>query len=177
MVNRIKEIMSFYEISPSKFADLLDVPRSTISHIISERNKPSLEFIQKVLDKFPEIETNWLIKGEGEITGREKNLFSGLHTSLKKELHDVKAIPLQKEEAIEDLPAENSVKRDNARADHKYENVNEEKVSVQAPLQSGNQNYIHEKSNNSVRKKITRIITFYADDTFDVYFPSEKTTS
>jgi hypothetical protein len=43
------------------------VQRSSISHLISGRNKPSLEFIQKILSRFPEVNTEWLLNGFGEM--------------------------------------------------------------------------------------------------------------
>ena len=72
MVNRIQQILEYYDLTPSRFADNLEVPRSTISHILSERNKPSLEFIQKVIDKYPDLSISWLVKGEGSMLEDEK---------------------------------------------------------------------------------------------------------
>jgi plasmid maintenance system antidote protein VapI len=65
--DRILNILREENLSSSKFADILDVQRSSISHIISGRNKPSLDFIQKVLKNFPSISPDWLIIGKGEM--------------------------------------------------------------------------------------------------------------
>ncbi|MDO5615198.1 MAG: helix-turn-helix transcriptional regulator [Cruoricaptor ignavus] len=64
---RITKIIAYSELSSSEFADAVDVPRSSISHIASGRNKPSLDFLIKVKDRFPELEWDWLIKGKGEM--------------------------------------------------------------------------------------------------------------
>lgn len=64
---RISKIIEYSALSPSEFADALEVPRSSISHIASGRNKPSLDFLIKVKNHFPELEWQWLIKGEGEM--------------------------------------------------------------------------------------------------------------
>ncbi|MEO2129257.1 MAG: helix-turn-helix transcriptional regulator [Christiangramia sp.] len=63
--NRLTKIMEFYELSAAAFADRIDVGRSSISHIISGRNKPSLEFVMKVVKSFPEVELYWLLNGKG----------------------------------------------------------------------------------------------------------------
>ncbi len=67
MNQRIVHILSKKNLSASKFADEIGVQRSGISHIISGRNKPSLDFIQKIIDKYPEISPDWLISGKGNM--------------------------------------------------------------------------------------------------------------
>ena len=62
---RLKLIMETKQISATKFAETLNVPRSSISHLLSGRNKPSLEFVLKVLKNFPDVELYWLLNGEG----------------------------------------------------------------------------------------------------------------
>lgn len=61
--NRILEILEKSGLTPSEFADKIEVQRSAISHITSGRNKPSLEFLIKIKNAFPEIDTDWLIFG------------------------------------------------------------------------------------------------------------------
>lgn len=63
MLERIKEIMIQKGLSPSAFADEIKVQRSSISHIIKGRNKPSLELIQKIISAFPDIDIEWLMTG------------------------------------------------------------------------------------------------------------------
>jgi len=62
---RIAQIMEYYELSASAFAEKINVGRSSISHIISGRNKPSLDFIMKILQAFPAIDLYWLMNGKG----------------------------------------------------------------------------------------------------------------
>lgn len=69
---RISKIIEYSNLSPSEFADEVEVQRSSISHITSGRNKPSLDFLIKVKDRFPELEWAWLIKGEGEMLKNEE---------------------------------------------------------------------------------------------------------
>ncbi|NIF05018.1 helix-turn-helix transcriptional regulator [Chryseobacterium sp. Tr-659] len=64
---RISKIIEYSNLTPSEFADEIDVQRSSISHITSGRNKPSLEFIIKIKSRFPELLWDWLVTGEGEM--------------------------------------------------------------------------------------------------------------
>lgn len=65
MNDRIALVIKAKNITPSQLADELDVQRSGVSHILNNRNKPSLEFIQKLLKSYPEISTEWMLFGEG----------------------------------------------------------------------------------------------------------------
>lgn len=67
MKDRIEKIMEREQLSASKFADLIGVQRSSISHILSGRNKPSLELVNKILDHFDQINADWLLLGKGEM--------------------------------------------------------------------------------------------------------------
>lgn len=65
MNTRIALVIKAKNITPSQLADELGIQRSGLSHILNNRNKPSLEFIQKLLKKYPDLSTNWLLFGEG----------------------------------------------------------------------------------------------------------------
>jgi len=64
---RITKVLEYSGFSASEFADEIDVQRSSISHIISGRNKPSLEFVTKIKNRFPELSWDWIILGTGEM--------------------------------------------------------------------------------------------------------------
>lgn len=57
--------MDFYQLTAALLADKIEVQRSSISHLLSGRNKPSLEFVLKILKTFPEVELYWLLNGVG----------------------------------------------------------------------------------------------------------------
>jgi transcriptional regulator with XRE-family HTH domain len=67
MINRIQLILKTKNLSPTRFADAIQVQRSGISHILSGRNKPSLDFVMKILSSYPEINPDWLLFGKGEM--------------------------------------------------------------------------------------------------------------
>lgn len=64
MKNKITKIMDEYSLTPSEFADKIGVNRSSISHVISGRNNPSIEFIRKIVKTFPSISYKYLIEPE-----------------------------------------------------------------------------------------------------------------
>ncbi len=62
---RLQKLLAYYELSASGLATKIGVQRSSISHIVSGRNKPSLDFIIKLLDTFDEVSFDWIINGKG----------------------------------------------------------------------------------------------------------------
>lgn len=67
MVERIKEILQANQLTPTQFADSIGVARPIISHILSGRNKPSLEVVQKIVAAFPQLSLDWLLRGAGSM--------------------------------------------------------------------------------------------------------------
>nr|WP_317045966.1 helix-turn-helix transcriptional regulator [Marixanthomonas spongiae] len=65
--------MGFYGLSATAFSEAIEFNRSTISHLLSGRNKPSLEFVMKVIQTFPEVELYWLLNGKGTFPPNENN--------------------------------------------------------------------------------------------------------
>lgn len=63
---RIELLMKSYDLSPSQFAERTGIQRASVSHIISGRNKPSLEVMLKVYEAFPGVDMKWLMTGVGE---------------------------------------------------------------------------------------------------------------
>ncbi len=78
---RLQKVIDFHNLSASAFADKIGVQRSNISHILSGRNKPSLDFVMKIIKEFEDVELYWLINGKGTFPTTPK-----LHNS-KNETH------------------------------------------------------------------------------------------
>ena len=76
---RLEKIIDYYGESASSFAEKIGVQRSSISHILSGRNKPSLDFILKILNTYPEVELYWLLNGKGTFPKSES--FEENHSS------------------------------------------------------------------------------------------------
>ncbi|MFD2943028.1 helix-turn-helix transcriptional regulator [Flavobacterium notoginsengisoli] len=64
-VKRLEIILEYYSLNASAFADKIGIQRSSMSHLLSGRNKPSLDFVTKILEVFPEVNLYWILTGEG----------------------------------------------------------------------------------------------------------------
>lgn len=73
-IKRLQIILDYYGLSASAFADRIDVQRSSISHLLSGRNKPSLDFILKVIEIFPEVDLYWILNGKGNFPKSERKI-------------------------------------------------------------------------------------------------------
>lgn len=87
---RLEKVIHYYGESASSFADKIGVQRSSISHILSGRNKPSLDFVMKVLTTYPEVELYWLLNGKGNFPS-DKN---------EQKIETVKPTPPLREEKV-----------------------------------------------------------------------------
>ncbi|MFC4633375.1 helix-turn-helix domain-containing protein [Dokdonia ponticola] len=80
---RLEKILKEYELSAATFADKIKVGRATISHILSGRNKPSLDFVMKVVHTFPQVDLYWLLEGKGVFPKIENSPPSSSTTNTK----------------------------------------------------------------------------------------------
>jgi transcriptional regulator with XRE-family HTH domain len=67
MNDRILKFLAAENISATLFADNIGVQRSGVSHILSGRNKPSFDFIEKLMRTYPKLSADWLILGSGSM--------------------------------------------------------------------------------------------------------------
>lgn len=96
---RLKLILDYYDLTASALADSIDIQRSSISHILSGRNKPSLDFVLKLLKTYPELELNWLMNGKGKFPKNDTYppLETNLFTEIEANNTTKQSIPVQKE--------------------------------------------------------------------------------
>ena len=66
---RLQTLLDHYELSATAFAEEVGVQRSSISHLLSGRNNPSLDFVLKVVHRFPEVNLYWFLNGKGSFPG------------------------------------------------------------------------------------------------------------
>jgi transcriptional regulator with XRE-family HTH domain len=186
MKQRLQTLLATEKLASSKFADLLGVNRSSISHLLSGRNNPSLEFLQKILVKFPHINPDWLLLGQGEMYRNQPQ------NNVKK--------PVEGQLFGEDIPTENQEKPlvsntqesametspnlplNNKTQETKVSHIqkDEEKVLKEPedrPVYTQNTtpelNAAQAKeASPSSSKKIEKIVFFYTDHSFDTYYPN-----
>jgi transcriptional regulator with XRE-family HTH domain len=164
MKERLIQLLDLEQLTPSKFADIIGVQRSSVSHVISERNKPSFDFIQKTLTAFPGLNAEWLILGQGsmyEQMGREAtgNLFE---TPTKENLEQIP-------EDIPDGGRENSPPEESQR-----DNLLPESTSI--PDMAGHSEDIStdlDSQETGSPEKVVQVMVFYDDDTFRTFKPSK----
>jgi len=164
--DRIQQIMNREKVSASVFADSIGVQRSSISHILSGRNKPSLEFVQKILISYPKYKAEWLIMGIGDIDSLNtlnpsNNTASISKTATNKNLFNEPFVTnLQKETIINEPIKHESDEKDS------YTNKGEAKefFSHKSPVETL----------NNTHKPIDKIVIFYSDKSFEVYNPNKN---
>jgi len=96
---RLEKVIEYYGETASSFSEKIGVQRSSISHILSGRNKPSLDFVLKVLSEFPEVELYWLLNGKGSFPSSAPISNSSQSPQPKIEVQKPKA-----ETSVENLP-------------------------------------------------------------------------
>lgn len=106
-IKRLEIVLEYYSLNASSFADKIGVQRSSMSHLLSGRNKPSLDFILKIIDIFPEVDLYWILNGEGffpKYSEPKENLKSIVETSDPATPIDLfsQIAPVSKNEAIEE---------------------------------------------------------------------------
>lgn len=157
MNDRLDKFLLAEQLTPAKFADIIGVQRSSISHIISGRNKPSFDFIAKVLQRFPRVNPDWLILGKGEMYKQ----------MVQSSLFDV---PVVKEVIREQESGQEIVKQESITDN----TASEEVISKEPPTQ----NTVLESSYlidiKAFEKEVERIVVFYKDRTFRSYTPSSE---
>jgi transcriptional regulator with XRE-family HTH domain len=188
MINRILLILKTQNLSSSQFADEIGVQRSSISHILSGRNNPSLEFVTKILKRYPEINADWILFGRG-------SMYKGLNDKSEVDVKELKKQKMQadlfsfdEEEVLPELEPVNTV---NIQEETEYDDLNEVNTPVVVSNITETQNITVEKQPEKTEekieekiieenkppkeikkdRKIEKVLVFYTDNTFKEYFP------
>ncbi len=146
-IKRLEIILDYHSLSASGFADKIGVQRSSLSHLLSGRNKPSLDFILKIIEIFPEVDLYWILNGKGNFPKSDTILISDT------EKKAIPPTPILEPKFNDDLFSENSISENS---------------------DSENQNSIlqnPEISKTSKNESIDKIVIFYNDGTFSEYSP------
>ncbi|KIC61494.1 helix-turn-helix transcriptional regulator [Chryseobacterium taiwanense] len=174
---RISKVIEYSNLTPSEFADEIDVQRSSISHITSGRNKPSLEFIIKIKSRFPEILWDWLVTGEGKMLKsdllEEKEIFE---EEVEEEVAKPTSLPdlftMMKDD--EDFGTEEpeiiTPKQSPGESFIPHQSTAQEKIFDSQRLDNSHQQIINQPSVNQ-QGKIKRIVIFYENGKFESFEP------
>lgn len=167
-VNRLEFLLQHYEFTASTFADKIGVQRSSLSHLLSGRNKPSLDLIMKIYDAFPELNLYWLLKGEGVYTDNNSAPATSVSPSLFSETNEItnssipvetsKSIPVETAELHREYPTANpKIEANEIRTDEKITPTDSPKIDLKKICST---------------KEIEQIVIFYKDGSFSNYLPN-----
>ncbi|MFV8328109.1 helix-turn-helix domain-containing protein [Flavobacterium sp. ZS1P14] len=150
-IKRLEIILDYYGLNASSFADKIGVQRSSLSHLLSGRNKPSLDFILKILDVFPDVDLYWILNGRG--TFPKSTEYSDTKENASEEI--VKQnIP---------TPLNNESNQGNLFAEIKNTNL----INAFETKKIESQNIV----SKSTSGEIDKIVIFYKNGTFKSYVP------
>lgn len=159
MIDRIKSIQEYFGLTPTQFADKIELNRSNLTHIYSGRNHPSLDVAKKILNTFPEINSDWLIMGNG-------TMFKGQADSVQYDLFStVESQPKELEGKKEEFQPERVIEK-KRQQQRKVENITS-RESNNVGVESAAIDLSHSQRD----KKIEKMIILYEDGTFSIYFP------
>ena len=74
MIDRIQALMKKQKVNATQFAEEIGIQRSALSHVMSGRNNPSLDFMLKIKSRYPDVNLDWLLLGEGEMLDKQNSL-------------------------------------------------------------------------------------------------------
>jgi transcriptional regulator with XRE-family HTH domain len=151
-IKRLEIILDYYSLNASSFADKIGVQRSSLSHLLSGRNKPSLDFILKILDVFPDVDLYWILNGKGTFPKSELKI------------DPIVAAPTP---IINNQMASNQIEKT---ADLFSEELPNKKNPIEEKLAP---NFLNTQ-NSGLQKnnlEIDRIVIFYTNGTFKIYSP------
>lgn len=157
MEERIRKFIEYKGISASELADSIGVQRSNVTHVLKARNKPSFQFIEKMLQVYPELNAKWLLLGTGNMLdtpNKSRTLFDQSTESIP--ISQPKIEKLEVKPAIEE-PKPIDIKE------------------MENPPVTEKTNTNHELQDQffSSEKPVERLILFFNDQTFKVYTPSK----
>ncbi len=144
-VNRLEFILQHYELNASAFADKIGVQRSSLSHILSGRNKASLDVILKINEAFSDIRIEWLIQGIEPVFSSS---FNNENTIIATENFSLKENP-SVVNSSEDFKKNTSKKTTNT-----------------SPISSLSNHFF-------TSTDVEQIVVFYKDGTFTTYKPRQ----
>ncbi|WP_234733848.1 helix-turn-helix transcriptional regulator [Tellurirhabdus bombi] len=110
--DKIKFILKDKNLTPSHFADEIGVQRSSISHILSGRNRPSFDIIQKIIRRFPDLGYDWILEEEESVPIVNRNSQFTPQTTAKKPVLQPE-IPQEKAPAV--VPDQNPITNSSAK--------------------------------------------------------------
>lgn len=140
--DRLAHIIRAKNLSATQFAEMMQIQPSNVSHLLSGRNKPSLDFLIKLKDIFPEYSFDWIILGKKPITISERSIL------------------VDKSETLGSL--------DIIEPENKVLNIDSTFIDVDRREMIDENDPDNEKI-NFISKKVRQIIYVYDDQSFEIF--------
>ncbi len=166
---RISKIIEYSELTSSEFADEVEVQRSSISHITSGRNKPSLDFLMKVKERFPELQWDWMINGTGEMILKREETVENPTPPKPASLPDLFA--LINDENFGYTESDDRVQKPNSRELNISEPITENRNSEDSQRLEPQKHDSNVQFVENQQDKIKRIVVFFESGKFESYEP------
>jgi transcriptional regulator with XRE-family HTH domain len=150
-IKRLEIILDYYSLNASSFADKIGVQRSSLSHLLSGRNKPSLDFILKILEVFPDVDLYWILNGKGTFPKNSEQFDKTVNNVEQVVKHNIPN-PTSAEIIPENLFSE---------------------IKIQNPIPAFETKKIENQNSDteSDSTEIDKIVIFYKNGTFKSYVP------
>lgn len=145
MIERIQQILDTKNLSATQFSEEIGIQRSSISHVLSGRNKPSLDFMLKIKGRYPEINLNWLLLGDGKMIEKEISSPEIVDETMTNESQQIDFGNKESKETHKELPKELPADK-----------------TVESQASYGNKVKITDK-------EVETVITLFADGSFKIY--------
>jgi len=141
--DRLAHILRAKNLTASQFAEMMGIQPSNVSHLLNGRNKPSLDFLIKLKEVYPEYSFDWLIMGKKPITVNEPMPFNADNQQFR----------------FDKLEDERVVEFDDMDEHPEDSKINE------------NLNMVDNTSKLTDNQEVDKLIVIYSDKTFDVVLP------
>lgn len=144
--DRLAQILRSKNLTASQFAELMEIQPSNVSHLLNGRNKPSLDFLIKLKQVFPEYSFDWIILGKKPMT----------HVDNSDNVVQAKQYNTGNVNEVIDNVLDFPVNNDTDQEKDSYVNENQCDDNVKRVLESHNET-------------AEKLIVIYGDKTFEVF--------
>jgi transcriptional regulator with XRE-family HTH domain len=141
MKSRLQQFLTAEQLTPARLSEILGIQRSGLSHILSGRNKPGFEFIQKLCLKFPSLNPDWLITGRGK-------MYKELYSPISSEMSYAQQIE--------------NIEQSTENKDNNFKKSGSEPSEI--PVNGEKRIVVHEK-------RVVKMLLIYSDGTFEDFSP------
>ncbi len=161
--SKIELLMREFNLNSAQFAEEVGIKNSTLSHILNDRNKPSLDVLKKILGRFHQINPEWLILDNGKmyrpvLNSQEPTLFDSIDLNANK--------------------SDNYNDKNQSKNDSDFLTKEQPVLQIESPTQNSIPNSeniekivekIYVPQIEYKHKHISRIIIYYDDNTFEEF--------